>query len=475
MPPRSFEPVIHRRDFLKRASAGFATSALAAPAPRLNIVQILIDDMGYADLGCFGGEIQTPNIDRIAAKGVRFTQAYVASPVCSPSRVGITTGQFPARQGIHSYLDTRQRQRELGQRDFLDANAPCIARAFQKAGYATGHFGKWHMGGGRDVGDAPLPTEYGFDESYTSFEGLGDRVLPPGKLSELNEKLGRGKIAHAPQSELTGIFVDRSVDFIQRSVAARKPFYLHLWPNEVHDPFDPKPELLKKYERFAANKYVQQYYAMLDNLDQQVGRLVDTIERMGQAGNTLFVVLSDNGPTAWPYYYKEKLNPPGSTAGLRGRKWSLYEGGIRTPLIVRWDNRIPAGKTDSTTVASSVDLFPTCCALAGLAPPPGANLDGVNLSKAFLGQPMERRKDLLWDYGRSPSMIRPGLPHDQSPNLAIRSGPWKLLVNGDGSNLELYDFRRSEKEEENVAAANPAVARQLSGKLLDWRRSLPSV
>lgn len=467
--------MVHRRDFLKSAGAGCATSALALPAPRLNVVQILIDDMGYADLGCFGGEIQTPNIDRIAAKGVRFTQAYVASPVCSPSRVGITTGQFPARQGIHSYLDTRQRQRELGQRDFLDAKAPCIARAFQKAGYATGHFGKWHMGGGRDVGDAPLPTEYGFDESYTSFEGLGDRVLPPGKLSELNEKLGRGRIAHAPQSELTGIYVDRSVDFIHRSVAARKPFYLHLWPNEVHDPFEPKPELLKKYERFAANKYVQQYFAMLDNLDQQVGRLVDTIERTGQAGNTLFVVLSDNGPTAWPYYYKEKLNPPGRTAGLRGRKWSLYEGGIRTPLIVRWDNRTPAGKTDSTTVASSVDLFPTCCALARVAPPGAARLDGVDLSKAFLGQSMERRKDLLWDYGRSPSMIRPGLPHDQSPNLAIRSGPWKLLVNGDGSNLELYDFRQSDKEEANVAAANPTIARQLSGKLLDWRRSLPSV
>ncbi len=467
--------MVHRRDFLKSAGAAFAGGALAAPAPRLNVVQILIDDMGYGDLGCFGGAIATPSIDRIAAKGVRFTQAYVASPVCSPSRVGITTGQFPARQGIHSYLDTSQRQRELGQRDFLDPKAPCIARAFQQAGYATGHFGKWHMGGGRDVGDAPLPTEYGFDESYTSFEGLGDRVLPPGKLSELNEKLGRGRIAHAPQSELTGIYVDRSVDFIQRSVAARKPFYLHLWPNEVHDPFEPKAELLKKFERFAANKYVQQYSAMLDNLDQQVGRLVDTIERMGQAANTLFVVLSDNGPTAWPSYYKEKLDPPGSTSGLRGRKWSLYEGGIRTPLIVRWDTRIPAGKTDTTAVASSVDLFPTCCALAGVLPPSSETLDGVNLGKAFLGHPMERRKDLLWDYGRSPTMIRPGLPRDRSPNLAIRSGPWKLLMNGDGSNIELYDFRQSEKEETNVGAANPALAKELSGKLLNWRKSLPSV
>lgn len=462
--------MLDRREFL---NAALAAAAPAGPKP--NIVQILIDDMGYADLGCYGGEIVTPNIDRLAARGIRFTKAYDAAPVCSPSRVGITTGQFPSRQCIHSYLDTRQRQRELGERDWLDPKAPSISRAFQKAGYATGHFGKWHMGGGRDVGDAPLPTEYGFDESYTSFEGLGDRVLPPGKLSEVNEKLGRGNISHAPQRELTGIYVDRSIAFIQRSVAARKPFYIHLWPNEVHDPFDPKPELLRKFERFSANKYVQSYYAMLDNLDQQVGRLVEAIERSGQAGNTLFLVMSDNGPTAWPSYYKERLEPPGRTGGLRGRKWSLYEGGIRTPLIARWDGRVPAGKTDSSTIVSTVDLFPTCCALAGIAPPEGASFDGENLARAFLGRPVERRNDLLWDYGRTKDMLRPALGSDQSPNLAIRSGRWKLLVNGDGTNLELYDFSRSEKEDENVAGLHPAIARRLSAKLIAWRNSLPAV
>lgn len=466
--------MVHRRDFLKSATAAFAWNARAAPPVRRNIVQILIDDMGYADMSSYGGEISTPHMDRLAAQGVSFTQGYVAAPVCSPSRVGITTGQFPARQGIHSYLDSREKQREMGQPDFLDPKAPSIARAFQQAGYATGHFGKWHMGGGRDVGDAPLPTEYGFDESFTSFEGLGDRVLPPGKLSELNERLGRGKITHAPQAELSGLYVDRSIAFVERSTAARKPFYLHLWPNEVHDPFVPKVELLQKYERFSANRYKQQYYAMLDNVDQQVGRLVAAIERSGQARNTIFILLSDNGPTAWPYYYKEKLAPPGSTGGLRGRKWSLYEGGIRTPLAVRWDGRIPAGQRDTTTVACAVDFFPTCCALAGVAPPADASFDGVDLSQAFLGKPMDRRKDLLWDYGRTKSMIRPGLVHDQSPNLAIRSGSWKLLVNDDGSNLELYDFRKSEKEEENVAVANPAVARRLSEKLLAWRASLPA-
>ncbi len=461
-----------RRDFLK-IGAGAALGTRAAETPRLNVVQILADDMGYADASCYGGEISTPNIDRLASKGIRFTKAYDASPVCSPSRVGITTGQFPSRQYIYSYLDTRQRQQELRERDFLDPKTPAIARAFQQAGYATGHFGKWHMGGGRDVGDAALPTEYGFDESYTSFEGLGDRVLPPGKLSELNEKLGRGKISHAPQSELTEIYVDRSLDFIKRSVASHKPFYIHLWPNEVHDPFVPKPDLMKKYERFAANKYVQQYYAMLDNMDHQMGRLIDSIEQMGQAQNTLFVFLNDNGPTAWPYYYKERLDPPGSTGGLRGRKWSLYEGGIRTPMIVRWDGHVPAGKTDSTTVAGGIDLFPTCCNLAGVKTPANAAFDGEDLSAAVRGKPITRRKDMIWDYGRTKDMPRPGRPEDRSPNLAIRSGHWKLLVNDDGSNLELYDFSQSEKEDKNVAGVQPAMAKRLSEKLLGWRKSLP--
>ncbi len=467
--------MIHRRDFLKSVGVGLALDVAATPRPKPNIVQILIDDMGYADLGCYGGEIVTPNIDRLAAKGIRFTKAYDASPVCSASRVGITTGQFPSRQHIYSYLDTRRRQRELHERDYLDPTTPTIARTFQREGYATGHFGKWHMGGGRDVGDAPLPTEYGFDESYTSFEGLGDRVLPPGKLSDLNEKLGRGKISHAPQRELSGIYVDRSIDFVKRSIGMHKPFYIHLWPNEVHDPFDPKPELMKKYERFGANHYVQEYYATLDNLDHQVGRLIDAIERAGQIQNTLFVLLSDNGPTAWPYYYKERLAPPGSTGGLRGRKWSLYEGGIRTPLIARWDSRIPAGKTDSSTVVGAVDFFPTCCALAGVTDPPGAQFDGENLSRAFLGKPMERRKDLIWEYGRTKDMQRPGLPIDQSPNLAIRSGSWKLLVNDDGTNLELYDFSRSEKEDTNVAGEHANVARRLSDKLIGWRQALPAI
>ncbi|HET8550238.1 MAG TPA: sulfatase-like hydrolase/transferase [Bryobacteraceae bacterium] len=446
----------------------FLQGALARPASsKPNVLQILIDDMGYADLKCYGGPISTPNIDRIAAEGIRFTQASVASPICSPSRVAIMTGQFPSRHRVYSYFDTRKRQRELGMPDYLDLKAPSVARTFQQAGYATGHFGKWHMGGGRDVGDAPLPTEYGFDESLTSFEGLGNRVLPPGRLSEMNEKLGRGKISHAPQADLTGIYVDRTIEFIRRSREAMKPFYVHLWLNDVHDPFAPKPELMTKYEAYTSNKYVQQYFATIDEMDRQIGRLLESID-----DNTLVVLLSDNGPTAWPRYYQEGLEPPGSTGGLRGRKWSLYEGGIRVPMMARLPGRIPAGRTDQTTVVSSLDLFPTCCRLAAIAAP-GFAFDGEDMSAAFLGRQLTRRRDLFWEYGRDATYLRPARRYDQSPNLAIRSGRWKLLMNDDGSSRELYDLQRWPIEDKNVAAEHADVTRKLANRLLSWRRSLP--
>lgn len=447
-------------------------STLAAPAPsNPNVVLILADDMGF-DLGCYRGEIPTPNLDRLAGQGVRFGQGYVASPICSPSRVGVTTGQHPSRHLIFSYIHTRQRQRELGMRDWLDPQAPLIARAFKNADYATAHFGKWHMGGGRDIGEAPLPTEYGFDESYTSFEGLGDRVLPPGALSEQNAKLGRGNISRAPQSELSEIYVNRALDFVRRN--KERPFYLQLWTNDVHDPFAPKPELMKKYERFSANKYVQQYYAMLDEMDRQIGRLADGIDAAGLAERTLFVFLSDNGPTAWPRYYKEGFPPPGRTDGRRGRKWSIYEGGIRVPFFARWKGRIPAGRLDNDTVLSSLDLFPTLSRLAGVKAP-AVSFDGEDMSAALLGKPQRRSKDLFWEYGRDATYIYPGDPRDRSPNLALRSGSWKALLNDDGSNLELYDLSQSRDESQNLSAKDPRRAKQMADRLLAWRRSLPKL
>lgn len=462
---------MNRRDFLETCLGGAGASVLsAAPARRPNVIVILADDLAYGDLSAYGCEVKTPNLDRLASQGVRFTQGYVASPVCSPSRVGITTGQYPARHLVNSYFDSRKRNREHAMRDYLDPHAPCIGRAFQQAGYATAHIGKWHMGGGRDVDDAPHPSAYGFDESFTSFEGLGDRVLWSDRLSQMSEKLDQGKIIHATKTETSEIFVNRAIDFVRRNRA--RPFYLQLWPNDVHDPFEPKPELMAKYRRFSANKYLQQFYAVLDEMDRQLGRLIDAVDREALAGDTIIVFLGDNGPTAWPRYYKEGLQPPGSTAGLRGRKWSLYEGGIRVPFLVRQTGRVPAGKVDKQSVICAVDLFPTLCRMAGVNPP-SAKFDGDDVSSAFLGRPRKTRNDLFWEYGRDESYQYPGNKWDRSPNCAIRSGNWKALVNASGAGLELYDLSRGAGERENLADRDPKRARELSGRLLDWRRGLP--
>ena len=447
----------------------FASEPTSRSVP--NIVLILVDDMGYGDLSCTGNrDVQTTNLDKLAEEGIRLTQFYVNSPICSPSRVACTTGQYPARHLINSYLNSRQRNRQRGMADFLDPTAPCVARVFKQAGYATAHFGKWHMGGGRDVDDAPLPQAYGFDESLVSFEGLGDRILPPGGLSKQSEALGHGKIQHVEKHEMTAIYVDRTIDFIRRHQDSS--FYVHLWLNDVHDGHNPSDEQLKPFESTSDNPFVQKFYAVLANMDRQLGRVIDEIDRLGLAANTLIVVTSDNGPTAWPRYEEAGYDAPGSTAGMRGRKWSLYEGGIRMPLIARWPGKIPAGRIDTTSVMSAVDLLPTFCSLANV-PVPRAELDGVSMGESLLGKPQVRARPIMWEYGRDATYLQPARPLDRSPNLAIRDGNWKLLVNDDGSRLELYDLSNSDREYENVAGKHADVAKRLSTSLLAWRKSLP--
>jgi arylsulfatase A-like enzyme len=328
------------------------------------------------------------------------------------------------------------------------------------------------MGGGRDVDDAPHPSAYGFDESLVSFEGLGDRILPPGNLSKQSEKLGQGEIRWVEKHEQTQIYVDRSIDFISRN--KDKPFYLHLWLNDVHDAHRPTEEMMAKYAAFSANPYVQRFYAVLDEMDRQIGRLVDAIDEAGLAERTLIVLTSDNGPTAWPRYAEEGSDPPGSTAGFRGRKWSLYEGGIRMPLIARWPGHLPAGALDETTVIAAIDLFPTFCTLADVELP-AADFDGLDRGAALFGTPLERERPIYFEYGRDETYLKPADEDDQSPNLAVRDGRWKLLINADGSGLELYDFEVSTDERENVAGQYPEVAGRLSKQLMEWRASLPTL
>ncbi|HSU50864.1 MAG TPA: sulfatase-like hydrolase/transferase, partial [Segetibacter sp.] len=275
--------------------------SLAQRPQKPNVVIIFIDDMGYGDLSCYGNkQIKTANIDRLAQQGTRFTQFYASSPVCSPSRVAMLTGQYPARYKFYTYLDSRQKNRENGMPDYLDAAAPTLAKMLQSNGYATGHFGKWHMGGGRDVDEAPLPTAYGFNRSFTSFEGLGDRTLHlDDGLNKASAQLGKGKIVEAKQHQQTELYVDSALAFIKRN--DEKPFFVHLFPNDVHDPYNPKDGAEKEFEKVSDNKYQQKFLATLKELDHQIGRFIDELRRLDKLDNTLILLTSDNGPTDWPY------------------------------------------------------------------------------------------------------------------------------------------------------------------------------
>ena len=454
----------------KSPESEIAKSVRTSPPDQPNIIFIFIDDMGYADLSSFGNrKIQTPNIDRLAKEGIKFTNFYVDSPICSPSRVAVTTGQYPSRHRIYSFLANRKRNENRGMDHFLDPEAPSLARAMKEAGYATAHFGKWHMGGGRDVGDAPRPQAYGFDESLVAFEGLGDRLLIKGHVhSESSAKLGQGEITWVEKHELTPIYVDRTLNFIKRHKEG--PFYIHLWPNDVHDPFDPKEEQLERFDYYANNHYEQKFLAVLYQLDQQVGRLLDSLDAMGLAENTLVVLTSDNGPTDWAYYYKENFQPPGSADPFRGRKWSLYEGGIREPFLARWPGRIPAGVINDSIVMHAADLFPTLCRLAGVKTP-GVDFDGEDMSEALTGKAKKRTNPIFWEYG-SDFDIKPGNPRFVSPNLAMREGPWKLLMNDDGSQLELYNLLQDHAETDNIAEKYPVIAKKMSEQLLDWKGTM---
>lgn len=448
--------------------AGWPTRA-AHPGP--NIIFLYIDDMGFGDLSSYGngvrdknGNLLTPNIDRVAAQGTRFTQFYVSSPICSPSRVALLTGQHPSRFGIVGHLASRDENASKGMPDFLMKETVTVARLFQQAGYATGQFGKWHMGGGRDVGNAPHPQAYGFDESLVAFEGLGDRVLYKNHgLSTESAALGQGNIEWIDWYEGTDRFVDRTIDFMTRQKAAGKPFYIHLPFNDVHDPYVPAPGRQADFETVTSNPTAQRFYAVLQDMDAEVGRLLDALDRLELANDTLLIIASDNGaPTATLSDMSHPRN-----ADLRGGKLSLYEGGVREPFIVRWPGKVPAGVVNTTSVISTLDMLPTFCALAGIHLPAGP-FDGENMSDVLLGAHRSRAVPLFWDYGRQPALDQPTPASNISPPLAIRQGRWKFLRDVDGSRRELYDLSTDPNETTNLADSRPWVAVRLERRLISW-------
>lgn len=432
-----------------------SSPALADAAKRPHIVVLLTDDLGPGDVGCCGGSIApTPNIDRLAKEGTKFNWFYVTSPVCSPSRCGIITGQFPGRWRITSYLQTRAGNRGCEQADFLDPKAPSLPRALKAAGYATAHVGKWHLGGGRDVVNPPKFAAYGYDEGTGTWESP-----EPDPAITATDWIWSDK-DRVKRWDRTAYFVDRTLDFLKRH--KDRPCFVNLWPDDPHTPWvsTANPAGKPPAQRENLKK-------VMTEIDRQVGRLVAGLKELGIENDTLLVFMSDNGPL--PTFNRER------TVGLRGSKISLYEGGIRLPFIARWPGHVPAGAVDDTTVMSSVDLLPTFCNIVGAPLPAGMTPDGEDRSAALFGKPSATRaKPLFWEYGRNDKFFAyPGPKGDRSPNVAVHDGKWKLLVNADGSGTEVYDLSADPKEATNVAAANADVAERLKAAALAWRKSLP--
>lgn len=450
----------------------FAVVPLTDEESRPNIILVFIDDMGWADFSCFGNrDAETRNIDRLAAEGIAFEQFYVNSPICSPSRTAITTGQYPQRWRIGSYLNNRKSNKLRGIANWLDPKAPVLARMLKDSGYATGHFGKWHMGGQRDVGDAPLISEYGFDQSLTNFEGLGPRLLPlkyspgnnkPRKHALGSDQLGRGDITWMDRSLITKGFTDAALKFIDDCQKNSKPFYLNLWPDDVHSPFHPP---LDKWS--PENKRRENYLAVLETMDQQLGVLFDRIRSDPKlSDNTLILVCSDNG------------HEPGcgSAGPLRGAKVTLYEGGIRSPLIV-WGpgfvSQNSIGSRNRKSLFSAIDLVPSMLSLAKVSHPKDVRFDGEDLLPTVLGKSEKSRVQPIC-YRRPPDRKR-WKEMQNLPDLAIRKGDYKLLCDYDGSKPQLYNIVSDPSEGNNLAKLpqHRKHVSELTALISKWHQAMP--
>lgn len=430
----------------------------AEPAQKPNIIFILADDLGWGDLGCYGNKfIPTPNLDKLAKQGTLFTHFYVGGSVCSPSRTAFITGQFPGRHAIHGHFATVELNKSRGMPNFLDPKTPTLPGALKKAGYATGHVGKWHLGGSPD---APPPEDYGFDfvKATTSNKDTWKE--------QNNDPFFRAKSS--------ALFVDEGIKFIDAS--KDKPFYLQIWMLVPHATLNPTAEQLKPFEKFdpmnpaaGGHKSARSiFYASVADLDTQVGRLMKQLDDKGLAENTIVIFSSDNGPEEI-FIRNAGHSGVGSPGPFRGRKRSLYEGGIRVPFIVRWPAGMKGGKVDDTSVMSGADLMPTLCSIVGAKVPDGHVPDGEDRSTVIRGTPSARTKPLTWEWRFNIA----GHVSNISPILAIRDGKWKLLFNPDGSRTELYDIPADPGELKEVSDKNPDVVGRMKKHALDWQKTLP--
>lgn len=457
---------------------GLAAGARAAEPERPNFVFVLADDLGWGDLSCYGNtRFKTPHLDRLAKEGILFTHYYQNGSVCSPTRCSLLTSRYPAEMRIHGHLASPQQNAARGMPDFLDPQAPTLARLLRGAGYTTIHVGKWHLGRPPQAADGL--EDYGFDVARW--------------IDARDRERNLWQIEERPRA--SAVLIDAAIAELRAQ--KDRPFYCQVWLNDPHAPLAPSPEQMAPFRRSTPPGFTSPfmvYAATVTEMDRQIGRLLEALDELGLRENTLVIFSSDNGPedidignATWSAY--------GSAGPLRGRKRSLYEGGIRVPFLVRWPAGTPAGKVNDRTIISGVDLLPTLCELAGVSLPDElrATLRGESMVPAIRGEGSFQRKGaLMWEWRFRVF----NHPWNRSPMLAIREGDWKLLINPfdpeawpsepakpleqgkpfplyEGPRVELYNIPRDPGEQHNVADEHPQIALRLARQVLAWQKTLP--
>jgi arylsulfatase A len=424
------------------------------PAKKPNFVFILIDDMGWKDLGCYGSRFfETPHTDTLASQGMRFTNAYAACPVCSPTRASILTGKYPARLNLTDFLtgrSDRPSQKLLRPKfpQYLSLEEVTIARVLKTQGYVSAAIGKWHLGG-----EQHDPIKHGFDVNIGGTGGL-----PGGYFRFRSPTL----TARDDQEYLTDRLTEEAEKFIDAN--KDRPFFLYLAHYAVHIPLEAKKNLLAKYQAKARPDEAQNnpiYGAVVESADESVGRILKKLDDLKIAKNTIVFFFSDNGGLS----VKEGPDTPAtSNAPLRAGKGYLYEGGIREPLIVRWPGVTGPGSVCDVPV-SSIDFYSTMLEMAG-AKSNAKAIDGVSLVPLLRGQTGDwKRQDLYWHY-----------PHYSNqggkPSGAVRSGDFKLIEFFEDGQLELYNLRDDLGEQNDLSARMPDKTKELHAKLAAWRKSV---
>ncbi len=445
-----------------------------------NILFILVDDLGWRDVGCYGSDFyETPNLDRLAGEGMRFTQAYASCPVCSPTRASIMSGKNPARVGVTQFIGGHSVGKLCDVPYFheLPMSEISLATALREGGYRTWHLGKWHLGD-----HLTWPHNHGFD---VNLGGCGWGMPNHGYFSPYHLPT----LSDGPDGEyMTDRLTDEAIRLIEGNDGA--PFFLNFWPYAVHTPIQAPAALVAKYTAKAKalgldqvpaivegeyfpcqhmrtqriqRRVVQSdpaYAAMIENLDTNVGRLLATLEARGVADNTLVIFTSDNGGES------SSGGSPTCNLPLKEGKGWMHEGGTRVSQLMRWPGHIPAGSTCGVPVIST-DYYPTLLEAAGLPARPAQHVDGTSLRPLFSGGTLAPRA-LCWHY---PHYSNQG----DSPACAIREGDWKLIEHFEDHRLELFNLRDDPYERHNVAAAHPIRTAALHAQLVDWREEVEAL